>query len=77
MGEGGFEPPATRSQTGNHTKLDHPPIKIEGKNDILRFINESLDHKISNIMTQIFIRFLIFLFLYPTTVVFLKSNKLR
>ena len=77
MGEGGFEPPATWSQTRNHTKLDHPPVKIEGKIDNICSDNENQDHKLSNIRTQIFIRFLIFLFLYPTTIVFLKSNKLR
>ena len=26
IGRGGFEPPATRSQTGYHTRLDHLPI---------------------------------------------------
>ncbi len=65
MGEGGFEPPATWSQTRNHTKLDHPPIKFIEEIDNLCFSNENLDHKISIIMIQIFIRFLIFLFLTP------------
>ncbi len=35
MGEGGFEPPATWSQTRNHTKLDHPPVKSAKEIDIL------------------------------------------
>ncbi len=65
MGEGGFEPPATWSQTRNHTKLDHPPVKSVEEIDNLCFRNESLDHKISIIKIQIFIRFLIFLFLTP------------
>ena len=37
MGEGGFEPPATWSQTRNHTKLDHPPIKFVEEIDNLCF----------------------------------------
>ena len=41
MGEGGFEPPATWSQTRNHTKLDHPPIKSVEVIDNLCFRNEN------------------------------------
>ena len=40
MGEGGFEPPATWSQTRNHTKLDHPPAKSVEEIDNLCFRND-------------------------------------
>ena len=30
MGEGGFEPPATRPPAEYHTKLDHPPLLGKG-----------------------------------------------
>ncbi len=61
MGEGGFEPPATWSQTRNHTKLDHPPIKYEGLIDFLCINNEKFSYYMLIIKTKIFFRFLIFL----------------
>ena len=64
MGEGGFEPPTTWSQTRNHTKLDHPPFKIEQEFDNLCDNKVIKNHKKTTIRIQIFFRFLIFLFLY-------------
>ena len=49
MGEGGFEPPTTWSQTRNHTKLDHPPFKIEQEFDNLRDSKVIKNHKMSTI----------------------------